>query len=86
MKFKVKKKLVANKAECLATGGGMFKQVVFSLLEEAVANLLQFQKQLNPEGAVQGVQCAETEQSVLIDETEENEIVVPSMEVNVGLT
>ena len=47
--------MLANKAECDATGGGIFKQFTLSPLEEAVANLLQFQKQLNPQGADQGV-------------------------------
>lgn len=49
-KFKVKKKIVTNKVECKGT-----KQLILSPLEEAVANLLQFQKQINPEGMVQGV-------------------------------
>lgn len=43
-----------NKAEVNATGGGRFKQLTLSPLEEAAANLMQFQKQLNPEGEVQG--------------------------------
>lgn len=47
--------MVANKAESRATGGGIYKQLPLSPLEEAVANLLQFQKQLNPEGVAQGV-------------------------------
>lgn len=47
--------MVANKTECNATGGGRFKQFTLSPLEESVANLLQFQKQLNPQGAAQGV-------------------------------
>ncbi|XP_067629238.1 uncharacterized protein [Eurosta solidaginis] len=56
LKFKVKKKLVKNREESNATGGGMNKQFTLSPLEEAVANLLQFDKQLSPEGIVQGVQ------------------------------
>ena len=47
--------MLGNKAECDATGGGIFKQFTLSPLQEAVANLLQFQKQLNPQGADQGV-------------------------------
>lgn len=50
LKFKVKKKLVNNKAEAKATGGGVYKQVPLSPLEEAVANLLEFNKQVNPAG------------------------------------
>lgn len=57
LKKDLKRKLVTNKAECRATGGGIFKQLTLSPLEEAVANLLQFDKQINPEGAVLGVQC-----------------------------
>lgn len=49
LKFKVKKQVVTNKVECKATGGSIFKQLILSPLEEAVVNLLQFQKQLNPE-------------------------------------
>ncbi|XP_017465623.1 PREDICTED: uncharacterized protein LOC108358680 [Rhagoletis zephyria] len=48
-KFKHKKKLMKNKAECNATGGGIYKQLTLCPLEEAVANLLQFNKQLSPE-------------------------------------
>lgn len=65
--------MVTNSAECKATGGGIFKQQTLSPLEEAVANLLQFQKQINPEGDVQGVQCqgqnAECELLELVEET-----------------
>lgn len=57
LKFKVKKKIIANKSECNATGGGRHKQWTLSPLEETVANMLQFEKQINPEGAVQGVAC-----------------------------
>ncbi|XP_017470685.1 PREDICTED: uncharacterized protein LOC108362279 isoform X1 [Rhagoletis zephyria] len=60
-KFKVKKKLIKNKAECNATGGGMYKQLTLCPLEEAVANLLQFNKQLSPEGVLQGVQLPPAE-------------------------
>lgn len=48
---------MANKFECNATGSGIYKQCALSPLEESVANMLQFEKQLNPEGAVQGVDC-----------------------------
>ncbi|XP_017466345.1 PREDICTED: uncharacterized protein LOC108359153 [Rhagoletis zephyria] len=60
-KFKVKKKLIKNKAECNATDGGMYKQLTLCPLEEAVANLLQFNKQLSPEGVLQGVQLPPAE-------------------------
>ncbi|XP_037825558.1 uncharacterized protein LOC119613600 [Lucilia sericata] len=65
-KCKVKKKLAQNKAEVNATGGGTFKQFSLSPLEEAAANLMQFQKQLNPEGEVHGIQntCEEIENLV----------------------
>uniref|UniRef100_A0A1I8N660 Regulatory protein zeste n=1 Tax=Musca domestica TaxID=7370 RepID=A0A1I8N660_MUSDO len=56
LKCKVNRKLVNNKAECTATEGEIFKQLTLSPLEKAVANLLQFQRQINPEGAVHGVQ------------------------------
>ncbi|XP_067637471.1 t-SNARE domain-containing protein 1-like [Eurosta solidaginis] len=55
LKCKVKRKLVQNKQECRATGGGRYRQLVLSPLEEQVANLLQFGKQLNPKGMAQGV-------------------------------
>lgn len=55
LKFKVKRKIVKNKSEMRATGGGINKYVILSPLEEAVANLLQFEKQINPEGSAYGV-------------------------------
>ncbi|XP_065356135.1 uncharacterized protein LOC135950526 [Calliphora vicina] len=57
LKFKVKRKLTKNKAECTTTGGGIFTQLTLSPLDETVANLVQFQRQINPRGAFQGVQC-----------------------------
>lgn len=36
-----------KKAEVNATGGGTYKQLALSPLDEAAANLMQFQKQLN---------------------------------------
>ncbi|XP_017461242.1 PREDICTED: uncharacterized protein LOC108354575, partial [Rhagoletis zephyria] len=50
LKFKVKKKLVKNKTETRATGGGANRQIQLSPLEEAVANWLQFEQQINPKG------------------------------------
>lgn len=47
--------MVHNKSEMRATGGGINKYIILSPLEEAVANLLQFEKQINPEGAAYGV-------------------------------
>lgn len=74
LKFKVKKKMATNKAERMATGGGSFKQFILSPLEEAVANLLDFQKQLNPEGQFQGVPSA----------SEDNEVQRPAMEADIS--
>lgn len=48
--------MVHNKAECRATGGGRNKEKVLSPLEETVANILQFDKQISPEGLVFGVE------------------------------
>ncbi|XP_058978517.1 uncharacterized protein LOC131802354 [Musca domestica] len=39
--YKLRKKLVHNKAECRATGGGPFKQFTLSDTEEAASRLLQ---------------------------------------------
>lgn len=75
LKFKVKKKLVTNKAECTSTGGGIYKQHILSPLEESVANLLQFQKQLNPEGTIQGVQLINCE-NVDIEALESTDLVL----------
>lgn len=49
------KKLVHNKAEINATGGGRFKQLPLSPLEEATANLMEFETLLNPGGEIQGI-------------------------------
>lgn len=59
--------MVLNKAECRATGGGVFKQLLLSPLEESVANVLQFQKHLSPEGKFQG--APNTEQEISLEET-----------------
>lgn len=53
-----------NKAEVNATGGGRFKQLTLSPLEEAAANLMQFQKQLNPEGEVQVMVMLEDDENL----------------------
>lgn len=62
-KCKLKKKLTNNKAELNATGGGLCKLLPLSPLEEAASNLLQFEKQFNPEGVAQGIQQSNDETS-----------------------
>lgn len=57
MKFKVKKKIIANKAKRNATGDGRLYPFILSPLERRVANLLQLQKQLNPESVRQDDEC-----------------------------
>lgn len=47
-KFKLKKKLVHNKAECRATGGGPFKQYILTPTEDAASKLLQLDSIINP--------------------------------------
>lgn len=83
LKTGVKKKLVFNKAESQATGGGTFKQKVLTPLEESVAGLLQMNSIINPGPGI-GIQSA----SISLDEeihggdinsdASEVEIVLPS--------
>lgn len=54
-KCNLKKKLVHNKAESRATGGGLNKQHIFSATEEAACGLLQLNTIINPEGVVFGI-------------------------------
>ncbi|XP_036342227.1 uncharacterized protein LOC118751505 [Rhagoletis pomonella] len=69
LKFKVKKKLVNNKTEARATGGAN-RQIQLSPLEEAVANLLQFEQQINPKGSELGlVEETEIYELLNLDET-----------------
>lgn len=76
LKFKVRKKISINKAECNATGGGRFKQLQLSPLEEAVANLMQFEKNLAPKGLVFGHQTQEEAEIIVeCDEALEAEAV-----------
>ncbi|XP_073830328.1 uncharacterized protein [Musca autumnalis] len=46
-KFKLRKKLVTNKAESRATGGGPFQQCTLSATEEAASSLLQLDTIIN---------------------------------------
>lgn len=86
-KCKLKKKLTHNKAEINATGGGTYKQLPLSHLEEAAANFLQFEKQLSPAGKIQGIVSGDDVQientisdlDVTILEDDEN---VPSTSTN----
>lgn len=55
LKTSVKKKLVYNKAESRATGGGSFKQKCLTPLEESVAGILQMDSIINPEGLSFGI-------------------------------
>ncbi|XP_065361602.1 uncharacterized protein LOC135955205 [Calliphora vicina] len=71
LKFKVKKKVVTIRNECNATDGGGFKQLALTPLEEDVANLLQFNKHINPEGVVQGAKCQNQGNNVEIAESAE---------------
>lgn len=48
--------MATNKTEQVATDGGRFNQHILSPLEESLANIFDLQKQLNPEGRLQGVQ------------------------------
>ena len=45
--LKLKEKLVSNKSEYNTTGGGRFKQLPLTPLEEDISNLLQFGKPIN---------------------------------------
>ncbi|XP_017469661.1 PREDICTED: uncharacterized protein LOC108361537 [Rhagoletis zephyria] len=70
LKFKVKKKLVNNKTEARATGGGANRQMQLSPLEGAVANWLQFEQQINPKGSELGlVEETEIDELLNLDET-----------------
>lgn len=69
-KFKIKKKLIHNKTECRATGGGPFKQFTLSPTEEAAANLLKINTIINPPGRSFGI-------SDINKENESNEAFIP---------
>lgn len=94
LKFKVKKKLVNNKTEARATGGGAYKQVPLSPLEEAVANLLEFEKQINPRGNAVGlaeqdeVEALPIEEELIRNLTSESgenvDVATTSAEINVN--
>lgn len=53
LKLKVKRKLQHNQTEVKATGGGPNRLMILSTYEEAVGNLLSFQKTTNHEGNYQ---------------------------------
>ncbi|XP_073844977.1 uncharacterized protein [Musca autumnalis] len=55
-KFKLRKKLVHNKAECRATGGGSFKQYILTYTEEAASSLLQLDTIVNAGNQSIGIQ------------------------------
>ncbi|XP_019894828.1 uncharacterized protein LOC109614041 [Musca domestica] len=73
LKFKTKKKLVHNKGETSSTGGGIFKQMILSPLEESVANIMQFLKLLNPPGRALGIENNENISviDVIVNENEQ---------------
>lgn len=54
-KCNLKKKLLHNKAECRATGGGPHKQFTLTPVEEAASSLLQLDSIVNSEGVEFGV-------------------------------
>ena len=73
LKFKTKKKLVHNKDETSSTGGGIFKQMTLSPLDESVANIMQFQKLLNRPGGALGIENKENIRviNVIVHENEQ---------------
>lgn len=54
-KAKLKKKMAQNKRNHNITGGGPSQEVSLSALEQAAADVLQFDLSVNPEGALFGV-------------------------------
>ncbi|XP_059219669.1 uncharacterized protein LOC131995955 [Stomoxys calcitrans] len=72
MKSSVKKKIVHNKMESRATGGGIFNQKLLTPLEEAVAGLLQINSIVSPECPSIGVQSSPVNliQEILEDEVD----------------
>lgn len=83
-----------NKTEARATGGGAYKQVPLSPLEEAVANLLEFEKQINPRGNEVGlaeqdeVEALPIEEELIRNLTSESgenvDVATTSAEINVN--
>ncbi|XP_073847600.1 uncharacterized protein isoform X1 [Musca autumnalis] len=69
-KFKLRKKLVHNKAECRATGGGSFKQYILTDTEEAASSLLQLDTIVNAGNQSIGIQ----QPSTLRETTTEEEL------------
>ncbi|XP_073819964.1 uncharacterized protein isoform X1 [Musca autumnalis] len=69
-KFKLRKKLVHNKAECRATGGGSFKQYILTDTEEAASSLLQLDTIVNAGNQSVGIQ----QPSTLRETTTEEEL------------
>ncbi|XP_036340834.1 uncharacterized protein LOC118750215 [Rhagoletis pomonella] len=81
LKFKVKKKLLKNKTEARATGGGANRKIQLSPLEEAVANSLQFEQQINPKGSELGlVEDTEIDALLNLDETTASSQIQASIE------
>lgn len=72
-KCNLKKKLLHNKAECRATGGGPHKQFVLTTVEEAASSLLQLDSIVNSDGEI-GVSNTPLKSSYCpMDTTKENE-------------
>ncbi|XP_055915358.1 uncharacterized protein LOC129948394 [Eupeodes corollae] len=59
-KLKLKKKIATNKNDVVATGGGPFRQLTLSPLEQAVDNLLSLQQAVNPMGNTFGTNSTAT--------------------------
>ncbi|XP_036348036.1 myb-related transcription factor, partner of profilin-like, partial [Rhagoletis pomonella] len=79
-KFKVKKKVVLNKKESRATGGGINNQKSLSSMESAVANLMCFESMVNPPGASFGG-AEKTNNSQISEELNETDEIVSEEDV-----
>lgn len=71
MKTSVKKKLVFNKQQNCATGGGPFRQKALTALDEAVPGLLQLDSIINPKPVTFGIQNATSSRNKETHESEE---------------
>ena len=58
MKSAIKKKMLHNKKELAATGGGQNKLYSFSRLEESIISMLNLEQMVNPAGKVFGLNTA----------------------------
>lgn len=71
LKYNLKKKLLHNKKEQKATGGGSYKQHQFSAYEETAINILAIDKIVNVEGATHGLNLTPINND---DEMDENPV------------